>query len=206
MMKMTVLYHSVTGNTKTMAQVIAEGMMTVAGVEAKAFPIENWDAAWVKESKCVVLGTPIYLADLCSAVKVWLDGPALKAGLAGKAGRRFCHRGLSPRRRGFGHSNHPQSHDGSGHAHLLRGRLLWQTCDPPGACGPPRTPGGEQGALPSLRSAYGHQNRFSVRLSAARCSALPRPAVLFRMGKGAFLFSVQEISRSLLLDIITISC
>ena len=64
MMKMTVLYHSVTGNTKTMAQVIAEGMMTVAGVEAKAFPIENWDAAWVKESKCVVLGTPIYLAYL----------------------------------------------------------------------------------------------------------------------------------------------
>ena len=45
MMKMTVLYHSVTGNTKTMAQVIAEGMMTVAGVEAKAFPIENWDLA-----------------------------------------------------------------------------------------------------------------------------------------------------------------
>ena len=79
MMKMTVLYHSVTGNTKTMAQVIAEGMMTVAGVEAKAFPIENWDAAWVKESKCVVLGTPIYLADLCSAVKVWLDGPAWPA-------------------------------------------------------------------------------------------------------------------------------
>ena len=90
MMKMTVLYHSVTGNTKTMAQVIAEGMMTVAGVEAKAFPIENWDTAWVKESKCVVLGTPIYLADLCSAVKVWLDGPALKAGLAGKVGGAFA--------------------------------------------------------------------------------------------------------------------
>ena len=194
MMKMTVLYHSVTGNTKTMAQVIAEGMMTVAGVEAKAFPIENWDAAWVKESKCVVLGTPIYLADLCSAVKVWLDGPALKAGLAGKVGGAFAT------------ADYLQSHDGSGHAHLLRGRLLWQARDPPGACGPPRTPGGEQGALPSLRSAYGHQNRFSVRLSAARCSALPRPAVLFRMGKGVFLFSVQEISRSLLLDIITISC
>ena len=47
---------------------------------------------------------------------------------------------------------------------------------------------------------------FLCSLSAARCSALPRPAVLFRMGKGVFLFSVQEISRSLLLDIITISC
>ena len=191
MMKMTVLYHSVTGNTKTMAQVIAEGMMTVAGVEAKAFPIENWDAAWVKESKCVVLGTPIYLADLCSAVKVWLDGPALKAGLAGKGGGAFATADYL---------------HGGGDLGILRGRLLWQARDPPGACGSPRTPGGEQGALPSLRSAYGHQNRFSVRLSAARCSALPRPAVLFRMGKGVFLFSVQEISRSLLLDIITISC
>ena len=40
MMKMTVLYHSVTGNTKTMAQVIAEGMMTVAGVEPRPFPLK----------------------------------------------------------------------------------------------------------------------------------------------------------------------
>ena len=193
MMKMTVLYHSVTGNTKTMAQVIAEGMMTVAGVEAKAFPIENWDAAWVKESKCVVLGTPIYLADLCSAVKVWLDGPALKAGLAGKVGGAFA--------------TADYLHGGGdlGIQTILNHMMVlgMLTYSGGGSFG---TPGGEQGALPSLRSAYGHQNRFSVRLSAARCSALPRPAVLFRMGKGAFLFSVQEISRSLLLDIITISC
>ena len=204
MMKMTVLYHSVTGNTKTMAQVIAEGMMTVAGVEAKAFPIENWDAAWVKESKCVVLGTPIYLADLCSAVKVWLDGPALKAGLAGKVGGAFA-------TADYLHGGGDLGIQTILNHMMVLGMLtysgrFWQARDPPGACGPPRTPGGEQGALPSLRSAYGHQNRFSVRLSAARCSALPRPAVLFRMGKGAFLFSVQEISRSLLLDIITISC
>ena len=37
MMKMTVLYHSVTGNTKTMAQVIAEGMMTVVGGGGQGF-------------------------------------------------------------------------------------------------------------------------------------------------------------------------
>ena len=29
-------------------------------------------------------------SDLCSAVKVWLDGPALKAGLAGKVGGAFA--------------------------------------------------------------------------------------------------------------------
>ncbi|MFR4757557.1 MAG: flavodoxin family protein [Evtepia gabavorous] len=206
MMKMTVLYHSVTGNTKTMAQVIAEGMMTVAGVEAKAFPIENWDAAWVKESKCVVLGTPIYLADLCSAVKVWLDGPALKAGLAGKVGGAFA--------------TADYLHGGGdlGIQTILNHMMVlgMLTYSGGGSFGKPVIHLGpvalhghleeSKGALPSLRSAYGHQNRFSVRLSAARCSALPRPAVLFRMGKGAFLFSVQEISRSLLLDIITISC
>lgn len=40
MMKMTVLYHSVTGNTKTMAQVIAEGMMTVQGWRPRPFPLK----------------------------------------------------------------------------------------------------------------------------------------------------------------------
>lgn len=50
----------------------------------------NQIKAPLNKKKCVVLGTPIYLADLCSAVKVWLDGPALKAGLAGKVGGAFA--------------------------------------------------------------------------------------------------------------------
>jgi len=51
-MKMTVLYHSPTGTTKQMAEVITQGMMSVAGVEAKAFSIKEIDEAWAKESKC----------------------------------------------------------------------------------------------------------------------------------------------------------
>lgn len=42
-MKMAVLYHSVSGNTKTMAEVIAEGMQSVAGVAAKAFSVDDVD-------------------------------------------------------------------------------------------------------------------------------------------------------------------
>ena len=72
-MKMTVLYYSVTGNTKKMAEVIAQGMMSVEGVAAKAFSIDEIDEAWIRESKCVVLGTPTYTASMCAAVKDWLD-------------------------------------------------------------------------------------------------------------------------------------
>ncbi|SCM81836.1 Flavodoxin [uncultured Sporomusa sp.] len=89
-MKMTVLYYSQTGNTKQMAEVIAEGMQTVGGVEAKAFPIEAVDEAWIKESKCVVLGTPIYMASVCGVIKNWLEGPCKAYGLAGKIGGAFA--------------------------------------------------------------------------------------------------------------------
>lgn len=88
-MKMTVLYHSKSGNTKQMAELIAEGMMSVAGVEARTFPIEEPDAAWVKESDCVVLGTPTYYADLSGASKCFLEGCG-KFSLAGKLGGAFA--------------------------------------------------------------------------------------------------------------------
>lgn len=89
-MKMTVLYHSQSGTTQQMAQVIAEGMETVEGVEAKTFPLDGIDEAWTKESQCVVLGTPIYLATMSGAVKNWLDTESRKYALAGKVGGAFA--------------------------------------------------------------------------------------------------------------------
>lgn len=89
-MKMTVLYHSKTGNTKKMAEIICEGMMSVSGIEVKAFSLEEIDELWIQESKCVVLGTPIYMANMCGAVKTWLEGPCRKYGLAGKIGGAFA--------------------------------------------------------------------------------------------------------------------
>lgn len=89
-MKLTVLYHSVTGNTKKMAEAIVAGMQTVEGAEAKAFSIDEIDEAWVKESKCVVLGTPIYYASSSGAVKTFLEAPCKKYDLAGKIGGAFA--------------------------------------------------------------------------------------------------------------------
>lgn len=89
-MKMTVLYFTKTGTTKRMAEVIAEGMQAVEGVAARAFPIDAIDEAWAKESRCIVLGTPIYMASVCGAVKSWLEGPCMQYELAGKIGGAFA--------------------------------------------------------------------------------------------------------------------
>ena len=89
-MKMTVLYHSVTGNTKKMAEVIVEGMRTLENVESIAFPIGDIDEAWIKESKCVVLGTPIYYSSVSAAVKSFLERPCNQYELAGKIGGAFA--------------------------------------------------------------------------------------------------------------------
>ena len=89
-MKMSVLYHSKSGNTKRMAEVICDGMMSVEGVEAKAISIDELDMDWIKESKCVVMGTPIYMASLTAKFKTFLENEAKGLGLAGKIGGAFA--------------------------------------------------------------------------------------------------------------------
>ena len=46
-MKLAVIYESVTGNTKQAAAWIAEGMNEIEGVDARCFPIEEVDEAFV---------------------------------------------------------------------------------------------------------------------------------------------------------------
>jgi len=89
-MKATVLYHSRTGNTKKMAEVILLGMNSIKGIEAKAFSIEAFDENWVRESKCIIIGTPIYMANISGQLKMWLDTSAPKYGFAGKLGGAFA--------------------------------------------------------------------------------------------------------------------
>ena len=88
-MKMSVIYHSVSNNTKRMADIIAEGMNSVEGVEAKTFSIDAVDEEFVKESKCVVMGCPTYAADTSAAFHAFLEGCG-KLGLAGKLGGAFA--------------------------------------------------------------------------------------------------------------------
>ena len=89
-MKAMVLYYSKTGHTQKMAEIIAQGMERVHGVQAKACSIDALDEAWAVESKCIVLGSPIYFASVCAAVKAWLEGPCGKCQLAGTLGGAFA--------------------------------------------------------------------------------------------------------------------
>ena len=83
-MKAAVICHSVTGNTKNMGELIVKGMNSVEGVEAKAFPIENVDADFAKEAKCIVFGSPIYAAHITGQMMNYMLAEAGKLALAGK--------------------------------------------------------------------------------------------------------------------------
>lgn len=88
-MKSSVLYYSKTGHTKKMAERIAEGMNSVEGVQAKAISIDEVDEPWVKESKCVVIGTPTYYTGYTAHVHAFLEQMG-KYELAGKLGGAFA--------------------------------------------------------------------------------------------------------------------
>ena len=89
-MKMSVIYHSKSDNTKNMAEIIVEGMNSVENAQARAFSIDDIDENWVKQSKCVVVGTPIYMATLTGKLKLWLENEARGLELAGKIGGAFA--------------------------------------------------------------------------------------------------------------------
>ena len=89
-MKMTVLYYSKSGNTEKMANMIAEGMNCVEGAEAKAFSIDAVDLDWAKESRCIVLGTPTYMADVAGVTKTYLESGLRQCEPAGKIGGAFA--------------------------------------------------------------------------------------------------------------------
>ena len=86
-MKISVLYHSKSGHTEQMARAIAQGASEAAAIEARAIPIEDKEESsleFIRESKCVILGSPVYFASICGAVKSWFESDARELGLPGK--------------------------------------------------------------------------------------------------------------------------
>lgn len=89
-MKLSVIYHSASGNTARMAQVIVEGMKSVPGVEARAFSIDAVDGDFARESRGVVVGCPTYVADTSAQLHLWMEKEMGKLGLPGKLGGAFA--------------------------------------------------------------------------------------------------------------------
>ena len=81
-MKIAIVYHSESGNTKMMADLVKEGCESVDGVEAQCMPIDAVDEDYVVDSKAVIFGSPTYEGTCSWQMKRFLDtGPE---GLAGK--------------------------------------------------------------------------------------------------------------------------
>lgn len=87
-MKIAVLYHSESGNTKKIAELIAEGAAAAGDVEVKAMSIDSVDEDFVTAAGAVVLGSPTYYGAYSWQVKKWVD--TTEVNLADKLGSVFA--------------------------------------------------------------------------------------------------------------------
>ena len=77
-MKLSIVYHSETGNTETMAALVAEGAGTIDGVEIKTMTVEEPDLAWLDESRAVIFGCPTYWGGMSWQMKRFFDTTGMK--------------------------------------------------------------------------------------------------------------------------------
>ena len=87
-MKIAIVYHSESGNTQKMAELVKQGCMQVEGVEAKCISIDDLDESYIAESAAVILGAPTYEGTCSWQMKKYLD--TSPRGLAGKLGGVFA--------------------------------------------------------------------------------------------------------------------
>ena len=87
-MKMAVVYHSETGNTARMAELVKEGAETVEGVEAKIMSLEEIDGEYLQDWQVVAVGCPTYEGTCSWQMKRFLD--TTEVDMAGKLGGVFA--------------------------------------------------------------------------------------------------------------------
>lgn len=88
-MKISILYHSNTGNTERVAHDVATGASKVDKVEVKTMSISNIDETFLDESKVVIVGFPTYAGTFSWQIKQWLD-TYKNVKLGGKLGAVFA--------------------------------------------------------------------------------------------------------------------
>ncbi len=90
-MKISLIYHSETGNTKRIAEMIAEGARLGGEVEVKTMSIDEIDDGFVESSRAIIIGCPTHRGAFSWQMKKWIETTRLK--LAGKVGSVFVSEG-----------------------------------------------------------------------------------------------------------------
>jgi NAD(P)H dehydrogenase (quinone) len=87
MNKIAIIYHSETGNTRAMAELIAQGAQN-GNCEARTIPVDELDNAFVKEARAVLFGSPTYYGTVSWQMKRLMD--TIPVNLTGKLGAPFA--------------------------------------------------------------------------------------------------------------------
>jgi len=72
-MKISIIYHSQSGNTKKMAELIAAGVQINNNIEKKIMEIDNIDNDFISDSKAIIFGCPTYAGSVSWQMKKFLD-------------------------------------------------------------------------------------------------------------------------------------
>ncbi|CCU78101.1 Flavodoxin [Halanaerobium saccharolyticum subsp. saccharolyticum DSM 6643] len=72
-MNISILYHSESGNTESVAEIIEKGCLKVKEVKTKVMSIEEVDIEFVNSSQAIILGSPTYTGDISWQMKSFLD-------------------------------------------------------------------------------------------------------------------------------------
>ncbi len=72
-MKVLVLYHSKTGNTKKLAEEVAKGVQEVQGVEAILRSCQEVNEEDFLECKGIIAGSPVYFGSMAAELKLVFD-------------------------------------------------------------------------------------------------------------------------------------
>src|SRR5262245_35372195 len=73
-----VIYHSATGNTERMAQGVAEGAKAVPGTNVVLKRVGEVVANDLSSADAVIVGSPVYFANMSGEVKTFFDNWSLK--------------------------------------------------------------------------------------------------------------------------------
>jgi NAD(P)H dehydrogenase (quinone) len=88
-MNVSIIYHSETGNTESLAHHIVVGVKSLKEVDVQMMPVEAIDDEFLRESDVVFLGCPTYCGTYSWKLKAWFDTMSNKACLSGKLGAVF---------------------------------------------------------------------------------------------------------------------
>ncbi len=79
--KVLVAYHSVSGHTETMARAVAEGVQSVPGTRVQVERVEKVTAEMLFSADALVVGSPVYWANMAGEVKTFFDNWQFKFGV-----------------------------------------------------------------------------------------------------------------------------